>query len=91
MKSVSKGKLRKIFSPIIYTDKIPVANLILKVTAKSRRSAIAKALSVAMLLRLPACTSANKSCGWLIADIGCGKDMVSESTFTQEFVSDNSV
>ena len=41
--------------------------------ARSRRSAIARALSLAMLLGLPAETSAGISCGRLIVDTGCGK------------------
>ena len=83
VKSTSKDKLRMTFSPKIYSDKVPVKNLTPKVTAKSRRTAIASALSLAMLLGLPACTYANNRCGRLIADTGCGKDMVSESTFTE--------
>ena len=91
VKSTSKDKLRRTESPKIDLDKIPVKNLTPKVTAKSRRSAIASAPSLAMLLGLPACTYANSRCGRLIADTGCGKDMVSESTFTEDLLTEHSV
>ena len=85
VKSTSNDQLRRTFSPKIYSGKVQVNNLSPKVTAKSRRTVIASALSLAMLLGLPACTYANNRCGRLIADTGCGKDMVSETTFTNEF------
>ena len=82
VKSTNKDKLRRTASPKIHADRMSVQNLTPKVIAKSRRTAIASALSLAMLLGLPACTYANNRCGRLIADTGCGKDMVSETTFT---------
>ena len=91
VRSTSNDKLRRTFSPRIYADKVPVANLTPKVTAKSRRTAIAKALALTMLLGLPACTYASNRRGRLIVDTGCGKDMVSESTVTEEIVSEHSV
>ena len=83
--------LWKTASPKIHADKVSVRDLTPKVTAKSRRTAIASALSLAMLLGLPACTYANNRCGRLIADTGCGKDMVSETTFTDELLAEHSV
>ena len=84
--STSKDKLRRTSSPKIDADKVPVNDLTPKVTAKSRRTAIASALSLAMLLGLPACTYANNRCGQLIADTGCSKDTVSETIVTRHFV-----
>ena len=91
VKLTIKEKLRRTFSPKIHSDKTPVKNLTPKVIAKSRGTAIASALSLAMLLGLPACTYANNRCGRLIADTGCGKDMVSESTSTEDFSTEHSV
>ena len=59
------------------------------------RGAIARALSLAALLGLPArtyCLYNNPARGsrGLIADTGCGKDMVSDSTFSKEFLAKNS-
>ena len=56
----------------------------------SARSAVARALSLAALLGLPACTSADMQCGKLIADTGCGKDMVGKNTFSNAFLDTNS-
>ena len=89
VKSTTKEKLCRTFSPKIHSDKIPIKNLTPKVIAKSCRTAIAGALSLAMLFGLPACTYANNRCGRLIADTGCGKDMVSEPTFTEDFLFDS--
>ena len=51
-----------------------------KSPSSSRRMAVARALSLAMLLGLPARTTFDTSLGRLIADTGCGKDMVSNTT-----------
>ena len=55
-----------------------------KSSSSSRRMAVARALSLAMLLGLPARTTFDTSLGRLIADTGCGKDMVSNTTFTED-------
>ena len=59
-------------------------------SGRSRRSAVAKALSLAMLLGLPTAAIATDQLGRLIADTGCGKDMVGRNTFTEEFLDKNS-
>ena len=48
--------------------------------------AVARALSVAMLLGLPARTTFDTSLGRLIADTGCAKDMVSNTTLSEDFM-----
>ena len=48
--------------------------------------AVARALSLAMLLGLPARITFDKSLGRLIADTGCGNDMVSNTTFSEDFM-----
>ena len=58
--------------------------------ARFRRSAIAQALYLAMLLGLPAQTTAGIACDRLIVDTGCGKDMVSDKTFTESLLGANS-
>ncbi len=57
-----------------------------KSPSSSRRMAVARALSLAMLLGLPARTTFDTSLGRLIADTGCGKDIVSNITFTEYFM-----
>ena len=57
-----------------------------KSPSSSRRMAVARALSLAMLLGLPARITFDTSLGRLIADTGCGKDMVSNTTFSEDFM-----
>ena len=45
-----------------------------------------RALSLAMLLGIPTAMAATDRVGRLIADTGCGKDMVGRNTFTEDFV-----
>ena len=44
--------------------------------------AVARAVSLAILLNLPARITFDAGLGRLIADTGCGKDMVSNTTFS---------
>ena len=54
------------------------------------RLAVARALSLASLLGLPARTSCDQGLGCFIADTGCGKDMVGGNSLTDDLVKKNS-
>ena len=76
LRGLDKKKRTRMFSDQIYQPKETTQ-------ARSRRSAIARALSLAMLFGILAHTSAGIACGRLIVDTGCGEDMVSDKTFTE--------
>ena len=59
------------------------------IQARFRRSAKARALSLAVLLGLPAQTHAGVACGRRIVGTGCGKEMVSDTTFIESVLQAN--
>ena len=78
LSGLEKRKTKRAFSSTIYKQKEPTL-------ARSRRSAIAPSLSLAMLLGLPAQTGAGIARWRLIVDAGCGKDMVGVQMFIESF------
>ena len=83
LSGLDKAKRKRTFSDKIYQPKETTQ-------ARSRRSAIARALSLAMLLGLPAHTSAGIAGCRSIVDTACRKDMLSDKTFTESFLRANS-
>ena len=61
-----------------------------RAAAPARRSAIATALSLAALLGIPACSAASTGYARMIADTGCGKDMVSSHSFSRKLLEEHS-
>ena len=78
----------------LYDDVLEYDKAKCRTGGSSLRSAIARALSLATLLGLPARTTCaySRHVGghMLIADTGCGKDMVSNSTFSDAYLADHS-